>query len=238
MIVERDWRIEFDEGQIERLEGESFTRILARPSGREDWAAALADARALVQPAATWDFRPVREVRHEKVVLDDGARMGGGPFAAVVAGASHLVLAVCTIGSALSNRVRELHGGRHMLRGLLLDDLGSWAVDMVRQQFCKRMEEEASAAGLHVSTCLSPGESEWPLRDQGVIFSLLDATRIGVSLSESLVMTPLKSLSLVMGRGPVQMGHEGGSNCDFCAVKDRCAYRNRRASAAQGKDMR
>ena len=236
MTAEKGWRIEFDEGQIERLEGESFRRILARSSGRDDWAAALADARALVQPAAVWDFRPVREVRHQQVVLDDGTRLGGGPFASVVAGATHLVIALCTIGSALSDRVRELQGGRHMLRGLLLDDLGSWAVDMVRQGFCRRMEEEAAAAGLHVSTCLSPGESVWPLQDQGVIFSLVEAARIGVTLSASLVMTPLKSLSLVMGRGPVQKGHEGGSNCDFCAVNDRCVYRNRRASAAQGKD--
>ncbi len=52
MTVETRWTIEFDPEQIERLEGESFRRILARPSGREDWSAALDDARALVRPAA------------------------------------------------------------------------------------------------------------------------------------------------------------------------------------------
>ena len=235
MILERGWRIEFDEGQIEQIEGDSFKRILARPSGREDWAAALADARELIQPAAIWDFSPVQEIRHDQVVLVGGMRIGSGPFARVVAGASELMTAICTVGQAISRRVQELRQSRHMLRGLLLDDLGSWAVDMVRQQLCRRMEDEASAAGLHVSTCLSPGESEWSLQDQKVIFSLLDAARIGVSLSSSLVMSPIKSLSLIMGRGSTPMGHEGGSNCDFCSIKDRCAFRNRRL-VAPGKD--
>jgi hypothetical protein len=233
MTVEQGWHVAFDETQIEGLEGESFRRILSRPSGREDWAAALADARQLVAPAAIWDFRPVREIRHDRVMLDGGAFLSGGPVAAVVAGATELVLALCTIGPALGRRVQELQHDRHMLRGLLLDDLGTWAVDMVRQQVCGRMEDEATAAGLHVSTCLSPGESNWPLRDQRVIFSLLEAERIGVSLSASFVMSPLKSLSLVMGRGKERMGHEGGSNCDFCAMKDRCVYKNRRPAAPE-----
>jgi hypothetical protein len=230
VTVETQWTIEFDPEQIERLEGESFKRILARPSGREDWNAALADARALVQPAAAWEFHRVARVLHGAVELAGGARFGGGPIAEVVGGADELIVAVCTAGPAISARVRELHAERRMMRGLLLDDLGSWAVDMVRQQVCHRIEVEAEAAGLHVSTCLSPGESEWPLTEQETLFTLVDGAAIGVSLSPTMVMNPLKSLSLVMGRGRGPMGHEGGSNCDFCAVKDRCVYRNRRAA--------
>jgi hypothetical protein len=230
VTVETRWTIEFDPEQIERLEGESFRRILARPSGREDWNAALADARALVRPAAAWEIHPLTRVLHDAVEVAGGARLGGGPLAAVVGGAAELIVGVCTVGPAISARVRELHEARQMMRGLLLDDLGSWAVDIVRQQLCRRMEVEAEGAGLHVSTCLSPGESAWPLTEQKTLFTLVDGGAIGVTLSPSMVMSPLKSLSLVMGRGRGSMGHEGGSNCDFCAVRDRCVYRNRRAA--------
>jgi hypothetical protein len=231
VTVETRWPIEFDADQIERLEAESFRRILARPSGRRDWAAALEEARSLVTPAAAWELHPVRQVLHDSVVLEGGARLGGGPLASVVGGAAELLVAVCTVGAAISARVRELQGEGQMLRGLLLDDLGSWGVDRVRQQLCRRLEEEAEAAGLRVSTCLSPGESDWPITEQRVLFTLVDAASIGVSLSTSLVMSPLKSLSMVMGRGSGPMGHEGGSNCDFCAIRDRCGYRDRRAVA-------
>jgi hypothetical protein len=231
MTVKKDWSIDFSDDRIEKLEGESFKRILASPRGREDWAAALADARELAMPAALWDFFPVREFGHGQVLLEGGQRFGGGPFAEVVAGASELVVAVCTIGEALGLRVQEHQRGRRMLRGMLLDNLGSWAVDSVRLQFCESMRREAGAAGLQVSSCLSPGESEWPLEEQRVIFALLDPRPIGVSLSPSLLMSPIKSLSLVMGRGDGPLGHEGGSNCDFCTMKDRCVHRARRAIA-------
>ena len=82
-----------------------------------------------------------------------------------------------------------------------------------------------------MSTSLSPGESDWPLTEQRVIFSMLETEQIGVSLSRrSLVMTPVKSTSLVLGRGVGPLGREGGSHCDYCTIRDRCAYRGRRVA--------
>jgi hypothetical protein len=230
MIIERGWPVDFDEEQILRSEGESLTRALARPSGRDAWRGALGDARGLAHGAAAWDFFPIAEIRHGTVVLQSGARLGGGPLAAVVAGATDLAIAVCTIGPELSARAQEHQRGHDMLRSLLLDMLGTWAVDKVRQEVCCRLEDDAAASGLRVSTSLSPGESEWSIHEQSVLFSLLDASPIGVTLSASLIMTPLKSLSLVAGRGSGPLGAEGESHCDYCTVKDRCAYRGRRAS--------
>ena len=112
MIVERAWRIELREDLIELLEGGSAARILSRPGGRGGWEAALADARKLVQPAAAWELHPVKEILHERVVLQGGAHIGGGPVAAVAAGASELVVAVCTIGPGVGRRVQELQRER------------------------------------------------------------------------------------------------------------------------------
>jgi hypothetical protein len=114
---------------------------------------------------------------------------------------------------------------------MFLDDLGSWAVDQVRQQLCRQVEAAATAQGLHASASLSPGESEWSVRDQAVIFSVLDTHPIGVTLNDSLVMLPLKSLSLVVGIGPGPLGVEGASNCDFCTIRERCQNRKLRSRA-------
>lgn len=225
MTVERGLKVEFDEARLAGIEGSSMARVLARPGGRGDWEGALADARALVEPAAAWDFFPVDEIRHQSIVLSGGARLSGGPVADVVAGASELAVAVCTIGQAVNARIREHQQARKLLRGLLLDELGSWAVDIVRQQVCRRLQVEAESAGLRVSTSLSPGESEWPLEEQAVLFSLLDAGSIGVSLGPTMLMTPIKSLSFILGRGTQLTGREGGSHCDFCVIRERCTYR-------------
>jgi hypothetical protein len=233
VTVERGWTIELDEERIARAQGSSLARVLARPGGREIWDAALVDARALIRPAAAWDFFPVAEIGHRSVVLAGGARLKGGPVAEVVAGAAELAVAICTVGSDISARVREQQARRQLLRALLLDELGSWAVDLVRQQVCRRLQDEAEAAGLHVSTSLSPGESAWPIEDQAVLFTLIDAASIGVSLGPTLLMTPIKSVSLILGRGSGPLGREGGSNCDFCLMRERCTYRCRRDAPAE-----
>ena len=44
-----------------------------------------------------------------------------------------------------------------------------------------------------------------------------------------MVMSPIKSLSLIVGIGPGPLGVEGGSNCDFCTIRERCAHRRLRA---------
>ncbi|HVP19724.1 MAG TPA: hypothetical protein VMU36_12060 [Spirochaetia bacterium] len=231
MTVALDWQIEFDEAEIRHVMGAAVSRILARAGGRESWHEALTEARDLVRPAAAWVPVPIVEIRQESVFLAGGSSLNGGPVATVVAGASDLIMAVCTVGEAIDRRIKELQKARHLLTGVLLDELGTWAVDVLRQQLCRRLRGEATAAGLRVSTSLSPGESEWSLADQAVIFSALDAAQIGVSLSPSLVMHPLKSLSLIMGRGSRPLGREGGSHCDYCARRDRCTYRCRRETA-------
>ena len=155
MTVARDWKIELDETEILKNQGGALSRILAKDSGRESWREALVEARDLVQPAAVWDCIPVKEIRHERVFLAGGPSFGGGPVATVVAGASDLVMAVCTVGNAISSRIKEHQRARRLLTGVLLDELGTWAVDVLRRKLCRRLQDEAAAAGLRVSTSLS-----------------------------------------------------------------------------------
>ena len=152
-------------------------------------------------------------------------RIGGGPVVSVVGGAEELIVAVCTVGPAADRLVKEAQQERQLFKAMLLSDLASWAVDMIRHQVCQWLEDTARAQGLRVSAPLSPGESVWSVADQAVIFSLLDAGQIGVSLSPSMVMSPIKSLSLIVGVGSQPMGVEGASNCDFCTIQERCNYR-------------
>ena len=108
--------------------------------------------------------------------LADGTKIGGGPVASVVAGASDLVVGVCTAGSEISSRITEHQRNGQRLRAMFLDDLGSWAVDQVRQQVCRTIEAEATGRGWRASASLSPGESEWSVAEQSVIFSLVGHT--------------------------------------------------------------
>lgn len=228
--IKRDWQIRFDPAVYVNLQGPSFAALLQNPKRKAAWEAILEEAPALIEPAAAWDAFPIKRVLHERLQLADGTKVGGGPVASVIGGAEDLVVAVVTIGPKVTERIGQLRDTRQMFNAMLLDDLGSWAVDQVRQQMCRMIEADARAQGLRASASLSPGESEWSVSEQEVLFKLLDTSAIGVTLSPSMIMQPLKSLSLIVGTGRNPMGVEDASNCDFCSIKDRCAHRQRRAA--------
>jgi hypothetical protein len=228
MHVERDWSITFDEKAYIALMSDSFARLLRNPAKLDILQKALKDIKEAIEPAACWDRFSIRKFLHDKLVLDNGLRIGGGPVVSVVGGAEELIVALCTVGQTADRLIGEAQKRRQLFEALVLSDLAAWAVDMVRQQLCRRLEEEAKDQGLHISAPLSPGESVWSVEDQAVIFSLLDASQINVSLSPSMVMSPIKSLSLILGVGSQPLGVEGASNCDFCTIKERCAYQRLR----------
>jgi hypothetical protein len=228
MDIKRDFSLAFDEQEYIRLHGERFEQLLKQPRWQAAFQKMLGEIKAVVQPVAVWDRFRIKKIQHDKVVLLDGTKIGGGPVVSVVGGAEDLIAVVCTIGTEADKRIAYYQQNKEMFKALLLDELASWAVDLVRQEVCLWLEKDLQRQGLRSSAPLSPGESTWPVADQQVIFSLLDTAQVGVSLSASMIMYPLKSLSLIMGTGPNPLGVEGATNCDFCSLKDRCNYRRLR----------
>src|SRR5690606_1048152 len=182
----------------------------------------------LFEPAACYAAFPIAEYLHERIRLANGTRIGGGPVVEVVHGAEEIVVAVCTVGAAVDERLAAYRDAGEGFPRVVLDELASWAVDQVRQQLYRRLEAEAAARGWRGSAMRSPGGSAWSVRGQPALFSLLDASAIGVTLTDSCMMRPMKSLSLLLGWGSQPMGVEGLTNCDFCTLKDRCRYRDKR----------
>lgn len=230
MQISRDWRVNLDQEEFMQDYGHTYVRVLRRPGMAEVFDATFREAADLVEPAVAWDYFPVQEMRHEQVIVAGGRRIGNGPVTTVMGGADQLAIGVCTIGPQIPERSHEYRDRGEAVRGMLLDQLGSLAVGQLSQLFYRQLEMDAASQGLHISTYLSPGESEWSVRDQAVIFDLLDATQIGVSLTESLLMKPIKSLSLMAGIGRRPMGVPGATHCDYCTMADRCPFHGKHGS--------
>jgi hypothetical protein len=222
MPIKTDWNISLNEVDPTILLSGSITRMLSKPGVREDWEIALAESQALIQPAAVWAFAQVGKFLHERVVMENGAVLTGGPIAEVMAGAEQLIVGVCTAGAAISRASSAAKQNGSLMRSMFYDLFGTYAVGMVRQQMVDMFEKEIRSQGLHISTMLAPGESTWPVSQQAALFSLVDAAQIGVTLTETMMMNPFKSASMVMGFGPNPLGSEGATNCDFCTIRDTC----------------
>ena len=116
--------------------------------------------------------------------------------------------------------VRRAHGERAVL------------VHAVRErsaieQVCDTAEREImkSFPGMQHTFRFGLGYGDFPLEGQTAFLNILDARkRIGVSVSPSLMLTPLKSVTCVIGLGE-HVANESRKTCEVCSLKESCAYR-------------
>jgi hypothetical protein len=184
---------------------------------------ALEEGRPFLRPQVLYHTSEVASLRHETLNLRDGA-LQGPLIAQHLAGARQIVTLICTIGAPLSERVAELTGN-DILYALALDGVGSAAVEALANAACRYFEHQVAAREWQTTIPLSPGMVGWPVEEgQPQIFKLVDASEIGVSLTEGNVMLPLKSLSMVLGMGPELQ--TGGRPCDYCSMRETCRYQD------------
>lgn len=131
-------------------------------------------------------------------------------------------LVVCTIGPALEQRVAELTDGGLAAQAMLLDAIGSAAVEALADCSNQRICAEALDAGLDPGPRVSPGYGAWKLEDQAWLFGELTPADIGVTLSDHYMMMPRKSISYGV---PLTGGDkQPRGRCVHCGLED-CAYR-------------
>ena len=132
---------------------------------------------------------------------------------------TEIVVLVATVGDDVSKLYRYYVDQGDMLRACLCDEVANWALDetvntLVHDDVFKE----------YVTFPISPGCGSWALDEQPLLFTLLDAGKIGVTLSSSMLMRPLKSVSAIVGLGPAPIT---GNQCQYCG-RSRCEYRKYR----------
>jgi hypothetical protein len=220
MIVADGFDLSFDDAGARRI----VPGGLDRPALRRRLTSTLDEMQAFVRPAACYESFAIERVLHERLQLAGGIRIGGGELTTVMGGATELYLAVCTLGGEIDERIRAHRARGRYVEMLLLDELGSWAIDQVREQLYVRLQKELADRNWRASSPLSPGSSAWSIREQRIIFRLLDAAQIGVSLQAGDLMRPQKSLSMAVGAGAGQLGAEGFTRCHYCSIRERCRF--------------
>lgn len=88
--------------------------------------------------------------------------------------------------------------------------------------------EEMKKEGRFVRPRFSPGYGDFSIECQRYVIRLLDSAKtIGLTVTDSMMMVPSKSVTAVIGAGtlPIQCHRQG---CESCGKKD-CIYRRRDA---------
>jgi len=183
------------------------------------------ESAGLLKPAMAYEIYPIARMGGDVLELEDGRELHGHLLPTSLEGARELAVVACTIGPRLEEESAACFGSNEALRGMLLDGIGSAAVDALSRECCLIIMEEAAALGYETSGPLSPGMPGFPLSEQRPLFELVPAGEIGVTLTRSGIMSPRKSESLVIGMGPEMATWTREEVCARCPLRKTCPYR-------------
>ncbi len=130
-------------------------------------------------------------------------------------------LFVCTAGKEISDYARKMQIEGDLLSGFILDTIGSVTVDKAMDKIQCDLAEELNTMRLGISDRYSPGYCDWSVAEQQKLFALIPDNFCGISISESSLMTPIKSISGIIGIGKDLKPK--GYQCNWCRDLD-CIY--------------
>jgi len=214
------WYMQLTVDQVLRAQGADPDVIRSRrPNLVKTTEQAIIMGQALLKPLVLYEKYEVKGFTHERLELMQHSsdhrkhHLSGQLIAQHLARAQEILVMLCTIGSELDNSVSSLFNVDPMI-ALALDGVGSAAVEMLAIQASNHFENLMKNDGLNTTMPLNPGMVGWSVElGQPEIFSLLDCEEINVSLTDSWMMVPNKSLSLVMGIGKDVSAY--GTSCEY-----------------------
>ena len=157
-----------------------------------------------------------------------GIETGSRDLARNLKGCTEVYIMAVTLGPGPDRLVRRASVGR-MSRALIYQAAAAAMTEAWCDEINERIRSEAARDGLYTRPRFSPGYGDLPLSVQKQISGLLNMPKeIGVSLTESLLMTPSKSVTALIGVSPEPASPGRGSpeagKCGSCAAAESCPY--------------
>lgn len=194
-----------------------------RPDIRRQLDERLGEAIGLIEPRAVYAILDVTRMTDVELRLA-GAPPFHGPIAGFLKPATRVAVGVVTIGPRLERRAAALMKGEDFLGGFTLDAIGSAAADLACDALIDHLQLNVIGHDEAVTPPFSPGYCGMSVDQQKPLFSIIDGSAIGVRLNEAMMMSPVKSVSALIGIGPQDQVVHHGVPCQWCDLDD-CSMR-------------
>lgn len=154
----------------------------------------------------------------------DSLALGGNDIKKVVAESEKVLLIAATLGIYVEKLLRKTQI-TDMAKAVVVDSMASVAIE----QFMDKIEDELKERykGLYFTNRFSPGYGDYPLEKQREVVKILNTEKkLGLSLTDSLLLNPTKSVTAVIGlnKNEVKGKINCTSKCMKCGNKN-CPYR-------------
>jgi hypothetical protein len=179
----------------------------------------VAEASTAVRPRGAYAIHSV--VGQKKRRLEIAGAAISGDVSRYLGRVRRVGVVVATAGDEVSVLAARFAHEGDALAAWIVDAVGSWAAEAAADAVTARLSAELEE-GEALTLRYSPGYCGMAITQQRVLFGLVDAAGVGVTLMPSLLMHPLKSVSGIVGLGPhASAGAEGISThspCERCPL--------------------
>ena len=141
------------------------------------------------------------------------------------------VIFMCATLSSNVDKLIRTKQIRSMTEATIIDSLASAAIEQVCDEAEKRILKDFPE--YEHTWRFGLGYDDFPLEGQKEFLEILEAPkRIGVCVNESMMLTPTKSVTCVIGLGH-NLKVENKKSCDMCSFRDKCQYRKKGKSCGR-----
>ncbi|HWR83907.1 MAG TPA: vitamin B12 dependent-methionine synthase activation domain-containing protein [Candidatus Deferrimicrobium sp.] len=171
----------------------------------------------------------------------DGAGMNEAdtPLARIYPESDCLALFAVTVGEDVSREITRLFSCHDYAAGAMLDCAASVGAELAAEAVERHVRDHlihtdrfSPDTGL---LSFSPGYCGWHVSAQRKLFDFLRPEEIGITLNESHLMTPLKSISGVIVAGPREI-FQFEDNFPFCSPCETHSCQDRIRSVFSGRE--
>ena len=178
-------------------------------------AAACEECALLAAPRVQWEVYDY-DCKENVVHAEPPFTMEGNSIRKHLAGAGRVVFLAATIGEAVEDAVTRHFDEGSYAHSVLLDAAATTAVEQVCDACETMLRPQFAKEGFTMRWRFSPGYGDWDIHAQPELLRLSHADIIGISLTESLMLRPRKSVTAVIGL--VRGGNDGKELPKGCAA--------------------
>ena len=185
---------------------------------------------SLVKPCYTWEIFDIENVEEGISIIGTDVFLTGNSIRNHLRGCKKIALLAATLSNEADKIIRK-YQINNMAKAVIVDAYASVAVEQV----CDLAEEDILSymPNYYLTYRFGVGYGDLPLELEKDILQVLHAQKhIGLCVTESNILTPIKSVVCIIGISEIPMD-KGQKGCITCNLKDTCKYRKQGLNCGQ-----
>lgn len=159
---------------------------------------ACEDTRLLAKPRGIWEIYDY-DCETQTINANPPCPLQGKKIGQHLAGCEKVIALSATVGEDIEEDITRRFSSGEYSSAVLMDAAATAAVEQLADGMEKAINPKMAAQGFLLKWRFSPGYGDWPLTQQPELIRLAKAEQIGVKLTTSMMLTPRKSITALIG---------------------------------------